>query len=178
MSRTITIGRSSQCDIVIAHDGISRVHAEVSLVGNQYVYRDISKNGSSIGGRMVNNERVSVAAGTEILLANRIPLPWAQIYALLPMQALHPYEQRTVAYGHGGYEPQPQVYVPNNNGYVKTDEMGAGWGILAFLFPLIGWILYFAWKGERPNAASQVAKWAWIGFGVGFVLNLIAMASY
>ena len=99
MSRKITIGRSSQCDIVVAHDGISRVHAEISLVGNQYVYRDISKNGSSIGGRMINNERISVAAGTEILLANRIPLPWAQIYSLLPAQPVRPYEKGTVVYG-------------------------------------------------------------------------------
>lgn len=177
MSRKITIGRSSQCDIVIAHDGVSRVHAEISLVGNQYVYNDISKNGSSIGGRMVNNERVSVVAGTEILLAGRIPLPWAQVYSLLPMHSAHPYEQGTVAYGQGGYGVQPQHPVSENRVYVKPDEMGAGWGILAFLFPIIGWILYFAWKSERPNAASQVATWAWIGFGVSFVLNLIAMAA-
>ena len=176
MSRIITIGRSSQCDIVVAHDGISRVHAEISLVGNQYVYRDISKNGSSIGGRMINNERISVAAGTEILLANRIPLPWAQIYSLLPAQPIRPYEKGTVVYGDTQEEPN-QAYMSNNQMYRKTDEMGAGWGILAFLFPIVGWILYFAWRNERPNAASQVAKWAWIGFGVGFVLNLIAMAA-
>ena len=172
MSRTITIGRSSQCDIIISHDGISRIHAEISLIGNQYVYSDLSKNGSSIGGRMINDERVSVAAGTEILLANRIPLPWAQIYALLPKQPSRPYESGTMAYDNGTHNPQSQNY-----GYTKPDEMGAGWGILAFLFPLVGWILYFAWKSERPNAASQVAKWAWIGFGVGFLLNLIAMTA-
>lgn len=177
MSRTITIGRSSQCDIVISHDGISRIHAEISLIGNQYVYRDLSKNGSSIGGRMINNERVSVAAGTEILLANRIPLPWAQIYALLPMQPSRPYDSGTVVYDNGIHNPPPQNYDFDNKGYGKPDEMGAGWGILAFLFPIVGWILYFAWKNERPNAASQVAKWAWIGFGIGFLLNLIVMTA-
>ena len=174
MSRTITVGRSSQCDIVISHDGISRIHAEISLVGNQYVYRDLSKNGSSIGGRMINNERVSVAAGTEILLANRIPLPWAQIYSLLPMQPSRPYDTNTSVY-EDGIRPHNNTF--ENRGYAKPDEMGAGWGILAFLLPLVGWILYFAWKNERPNAASQVAKWAWIGFGVGFLLNLIAMTA-
>ena len=177
MSKTITIGRSSQCDIIISHDGISRIHAEISLIGNQYVYRDLSKNGSSIGGRIINNERVSVAAGTEILLANRIPLPWVQIYALLPMQPSRPYESGTMVYDNGTHNPQSQNYVFENGGYTKLDEMGAGWGILAFLFPLVGWILYFAWKSERPNAASQVAKWAWVGFGVGFLLNLIAMTA-
>lgn len=177
MSRTITVGRSSQCDIIISHDGISRIHAEISLVGNQYVYRDVSKNGSSIGGRMITNERISVAAGTEILLANRIPLPWAQIYALLPMQPARPYEAGTIAYGNGGNYSQPQNYTPDNKSHFKPDEMSAGWGILAFLFPIVGWILYFAWKDERPNAASQVAKWAWIGFGTGFLINLIAMTA-
>lgn len=181
MNRIITIGRSSQCDIVIAHEGISRVHAEISLIGNQYVYKDISKNGSSIGGRMINNERVSVAAGTEILLANRIPLPWAQIYSLLPMQPSRPYEQKTIAYGNGIQEPyvssNSTPYISNNYVSTKSDEMGAIWGVLAFIIPLLGWILYFAWKNDRPNAAAQVAKWAWIGFGVNLVFNLIVMAA-
>lgn len=109
-------------------------------------------------------------------MANRIPLPWAQIYSLLPAQPVRPYEKGTVVYGDTQEEPN-QAYMSNNQMYRKTDEMGAGWGILAFLFPIVGWILYFAWRNERPNAASQVAKWAWIGFGVGFVLNLIAMAA-
>ena len=167
MSRTITIGRSSQCDIVVAHDGISRVHAEISLVANQYVYRDISKNGSSISGRMINNERISVAAGTEILLANRIPLPWAQIYSLLPAQPVRPYEKRTVVYCDTQEEP--------NQAYRKTDEMGAGWGILAFLFPIVGWILISHGKMNVLMLLHKLPNG--LGFGVGFALNLIAMAA-
>jgi pSer/pThr/pTyr-binding forkhead associated (FHA) protein len=34
--RTITIGRSSQCDIILSDDNISRIHAEISLSNGQY----------------------------------------------------------------------------------------------------------------------------------------------
>ena len=85
MNKSLTIGKSPSCDIVIANDYVSRHHATLSIVGNQYVYHDLSKNGSTIGGRVIMNEKVTVAPGTEILLANRVPLPWAQIYPLLPI---------------------------------------------------------------------------------------------
>lgn len=83
--KTITIGRSSKCDIVVPYEGVSRIHAEISITGNQYIFKDLSTNGSSLGGRMIHNERLAVSPGAEILLANRIPLPWAQVYAQLPL---------------------------------------------------------------------------------------------
>jgi pSer/pThr/pTyr-binding forkhead associated (FHA) protein len=161
--RTITIGRSNRCDIVIPDTVISKVHAEISLVNNQYVYRDVSKNGTNIGGRMINNDRVNIAPGASVLLANRHPLPWAQVYALLPTHRAHvPDGDETVV-------------VPMwTNTPVGQDRLGVGWGILAFLVPIAGWIMYFCWKEKTPERASQASTLAWIGFGLGILLRILA----
>ena len=177
--RTITVGRSRDCDIVIADSGVSRLHAEISLVGGQYVYRDVSSNGSAIGGRIILNDKVIVAPGTRIMLANRVPLPWNQVQQLLP---LHGGDQGRTEITPGGVT---QPYRPSNNydpvpppppRYYKPDELGVGWAILAFLIPLVGWIFYFVWKDETPRRASQVATWAWVGFGVNLIVTFASMA--
>lgn len=51
-----------------------------------------------------------------------------------------------------------------------NDEASTGLCILSFLFPIVGWILYFSLSGERAKAC---AKWAWIGFFVGLLLAFI-----
>ena len=51
----------------------------------------------------------------------------------------------------------------------KEDNIGIGYGILAFLIPIAGWIMYFVWKDSTPHRASQANTLAWIGF----ILNLI-----
>lgn len=175
--RTITVGRSRDCDIIIADSGVSRLHAEISLVGGQYVYRDVSSNGSAIGGRIILNDKIVVAPGTPIMLANRVPLPWNQVQQLLP---LHGGDQgRTEITPGGGYQPYMPGggYNPVPPRYYKPDELGVGWGILSFIVPLIGWILYFVWKDETPHRASQAAIWAWVGFGVNLISFFAALAA-
>ena len=176
--RTITVGRSRDCDIVIADGGVSRLHAEISLVGGQYVYRDVSSNGSAIGGRIILNDKVILAPGTPVMLANRVPLPWNQVQQLLP---LHSGDQGRTEVIHGGATRPYRSFdnhnpvTPSSPGYYKPDELAVGWGILAFLIPLVGWILYFVWRNETPRRASQVAVWAWVGFAVNFIITFTSM---
>jgi len=50
---------------------------------------------------------------------------------------------------------------------------------LAFMFPLIGFILYFVWRGKRPERAGAIAMWGWIGFGLSFIWYIVAtLAGY
>lgn len=153
----ITIGRSSKCDIIVPYDSVSRVHAHLSVVGGKYVYEDVSKHGSVINGQYLQTRRVTVAPGTEIFLAGKVPLPWKQIYKRLPLRGVDAFNAET-SYNIGGYQIVESTPV-------KSDEsIGVGWGILAFLIPLAGCIMYFAWKDDTPKRASQANTIAWIGF--------------
>ncbi|MDR3267448.1 MAG: FHA domain-containing protein [Tannerella sp.] len=165
--RTITIGRSSQCDIILSGGNISRVHAEISVSNGQYIYYDKSSNGSNIGGQIISNRKIIVAPGSTILLADKIPLPWDRVYALLPASG-HRVQEVETAY-RGGYPEIPQQeYYPSTN-----DKLGVGWGILAFIIPLAGWIMYFTWKDKTPNRANA----AGIIGTIAFVLNIIALCA-
>lgn len=171
MERTIRIGKSAhECDIVIPNDYVSRIHAEISIVGGQYVYHDISKNGTVIGGRIYQNARVPVASGAEILLAGRVPLPWSQVYAMLPLHSAG--NSPTLANRSEPSSSQTyQAYSSSNEN--QTEEAGVGWIILAFLIPLVGLILYFVWHGEKPKKANGVG----IAALSGFIINLLIMLS-
>ena len=164
MKSTVTIGRSSHCDIIIPHDRISREHARISVVGGRYVYEDVGKNGSVIGGRIIHGERITIAPGAEVLLAGKVPLPWAQIYAMLPLKGVNPYSDGTKIEGGMAVGLAHPSY--------QEEGIGVGYGILAFLIPLAGFIMYFVWKDDKPKRASQACTIAWISFGINILFAL------
>jgi putative nucleotidyltransferase with HDIG domain len=50
----VTVGRSSRCDLTLAHQLVSRTHAEVTKNGSAYWVRDLgSVNGTYLNGRLV-----------------------------------------------------------------------------------------------------------------------------
>lgn len=52
-----------------------------------------------------------------------------------------------------------------------VDGNGFAWGILGFLFPLVGLILFIVWKKDRPKAS----KGAGLGALIGFVLGALSV---
>jgi hypothetical protein len=64
-----TIGRASDCDVVLADPNVSRTHAEVRRQGTEYVVVDLgSKNGTRVNGAGVRERRL--ADGDEISVGN------------------------------------------------------------------------------------------------------------
>ena len=48
-----------------------------------------------------------------------------------------------------------------------------GYGILCFLFPIVGWILGAVWKTQFPKKAKSANKLACWGFVFNFTISLI-----
>ena len=53
------------------------------------------------------------------------------------------------------------------------DEKSVGLNILSFLFPIVGWVLYFVLKGETPIKAKSCGIWGLVGFGASLLLQLL-----
>ena len=66
--RPLTLGRSQACDVVVAHDTVSRRHAELWRDGDRWFVTDLgSSNGTWVEGRRVDRAR-RVRSGDQILL--------------------------------------------------------------------------------------------------------------
>lgn len=56
----------------------------------------------------------------------------------------------------------------------ESDSRVGALGILFFLFPITGWIMYFVWQKGKTLKAKRAASVAWSGFLVGLFLNIIS----
>lgn len=54
-----------------------------------------------------------------------------------------------------------------------TDGTIGGLGIICFLFPIVGLILYLVWKDTMPNKALGAGKAALWGFIISMVLSVL-----
>lgn len=73
-----------------------------------------------------------------------------------------------------GSEISKEAYVcPKCGAKVKDakqeDKPSVGFNILALLFPIVGLILYFAWKNNTPNKAKSILTCALIGWALGIL---------
>src|SRR5687767_14430134 len=71
MEREIVIGRSSDLDMVLVEDMVSRKHAKISTLGNQIVIQDMgSTNGTFVNGEKIKKSRLK--EGDRILIGTSI----------------------------------------------------------------------------------------------------------
>ena len=55
----------------------------------------------------------------------------------------------------------------------QEDKPSTGLNILAFLFPLVGLILFLCFQKTTPVRAKAIGKWALDGFVVGVALSIL-----
>ena len=55
---------------------------------------------------------------------------------------------------------------------LKQDKLGVGMAVLCFMIPLVGFIYYFAVKGEYPKKANNALSAAIGGFVLGIILAI------
>ena len=58
------------------------------------------------------------------------------------------------------------------------DKSSFGWGLLGFLIPLVGLILYVVWESKRPLRAKSVGKGALIRFILNVIVNVLLFLAY
>jgi hypothetical protein len=84
----IYIGRASNCDIILAHDSVSKLHASLSVKGTDVAeISDVgSRNGTFLGGeRLKQGQAAQLRAGDELAIG-RIPFQFldpGRLYELL-----------------------------------------------------------------------------------------------
>ena len=55
------------------------------------------------------------------------------------------------------------------------DKPSFGMNLLAFLFPIVGWIYWGVTHNRTPKKAKSACTWAWIGFVISFAYNIYTM---
>lgn len=48
------IGREKRCDLVVPERSVSRLHAEIAIVGSQYLLRDLGRGGTKVNGKQLS----------------------------------------------------------------------------------------------------------------------------
>lgn len=95
-----------------------------------------------------------------------------------PMGA--PYgQQQGNMYGQQYSQPTGNMYgqQPMNNQYGQplSQEKGSiGYGVLGFLIPLVGLVLYLSWKDTKPGDAKMAGKGALISVIISVVFYVLA----
>ena len=84
-TRSLTIGRSEECDIALPDRQVSRQHARITWQGDCYELEDLgSKNGTHLNGQDINTP-LPLHDGDEIQIALRFKLAFVDAGATAPL---------------------------------------------------------------------------------------------
>ena len=88
----MTIGRASDCDVVLPKRQVSRYHARIERDDNGYTVQDLdSKNGTYVNGQEVGAEPYRLRDGDEIQIALYVKLSFVGADATVPLEFTGPY---------------------------------------------------------------------------------------
>lgn len=113
----MTIGRGSECDIVLPERQVSRCHAQIERDDGGYVLRDLdSKNGTYVGGQQVRDTPYRLKDGDEIQIALCVKMGFVGADATLPLELTGPHrglhiDQAARKVFIGGHEVTPPLSV-------------------------------------------------------------------
>lgn len=183
---SVSVGREN-CDICVGVNNykVSRHHADIHLRnftgGTFYVYTDCSSNGTLIDGKMyTKGMSCSIPNGTTptIYLAAdpTSQLNWEEVRTMIAARLKEANDAGEQEDARGKTvrltdEENKQLLDKDKN---EEDAIFVKilFGILSFLNPLVGCILYYCFRKGNIKRAKVCSTWAWIGFAVGMVLNL------
>ena len=75
----------------------------------------------------------------------------------------------------GAYD---RFVVENDFHKKRADEPSHGSNVIAFLYPIVGFVLYFAQRKAAPKMAGRVCMWSWLGILFYFLLIVAAVALF
>lgn len=180
----VTVGRSSDNDIVMSDASVSRHH--LTLRGRQIAdasgrntysieIEDHSTCGTGVNGTFLNKGRQNLlydgtAALPDVLLCGRADfrLDWKQVVDLLKERG----------WQSGQTEVLPPPPPPPSLPLPKSENIDTVIGVLCFIFPLVGFICSGIWLGAQPRKSRQAALLGFLGFVTEFTLMaLVAIIS-
>lgn len=168
---TVTIGKTSDNDIVIGNDYVSRHHLTINgitVMENQSPMIEIidnSTNGTGVDGRLLRRSSMRIPYnGTaflpQILLAGRTEcaLDWNKVIPLLKNRGWYPDNT-------AGSDDNPKE--PDNEGLSPI------LAIISFLIPLSGWIMWGVWRVSRPVKANAAGLLGITGFIISLLIIIL-----
>ena len=117
---------------------------------------------------------VEAAAVSSNDAASAAPQPpnQAQGYQQPAIQQQPAYQQQQIAQQADYQQQYQQPYGQAQPAYAATQQVNdsgsIGWGILGFLFPIVGLVLFLVWKNTKPRCAKVAGIGALISVCINF----------